>query len=136
MDAPSLSLSSCLSEIASEGIPWAGDPGADFNTGLYAVLDHADDNASAVMYYRPQSHQFLMYVYVPSHDENAAAHVADAVTRYLRRPSVLTGVERDDGMLPGEELHELDRVEARSRLASLRRVLEQPAEDEAAYRVY
>jgi hypothetical protein len=136
MDAPPLSLSSCLSEIVAEKIPWAGDPGADFNTGLYAVLDHAEDNASAVMYYRPQSHQFLMYVYVPSHDEHAAAHVADAVTRYLRRPSALYSLDREDGMLPGEELHELDRVEARRRLAALQRVLAQPAEDQAAYRVY
>ncbi len=136
MDAPTLSLSSCLSEIVSERIPWAGDPGADFNTGLYAVLDHADDHASAVMYYRPQSHQFLMYVYVPSHDEGTAAHVADAVTHYLRRPAALSGAEQGDGMLPGEQLHELDRAEAQIRLASLQRVLAQPAEDQAAYRVY
>ena len=136
MDASNLSLSSCLSEIVSEGIPWAGDPGADFNTGLYAVLDHADDDASAVMYYRPQSHQFLMYVYVPSHDEHAAAHVADAVTRYLQRPAALSGTDREINELPGAELHELDRIEARNRLTSLQRILAQPAEDESTYRVY
>lgn len=136
MDAPSLSLSSCLEEIVSERIPWAGDPGADFNTGLYAVLDHVEDNASAVMYYRPQSHQFLMYVYVPSHDEEAAAQVADAVTRYLRHPAALSPSDDDHGLLPGEELHELDRVEARRRLASLQRVLAVPAEDQSAFRVY
>jgi hypothetical protein len=136
MDASNLSLSSCLSEIVSGGIPWAGDPGADFNTGLYAVLDHADDDASAVMYYRPQSHQFLMYVYVPSHDERAAAHVADAVTRYLRRPAALSGAGCEVGEPAGAELHELDRIEARNRLTSLQRILAQPAEDQSTYRVY
>ena len=136
MNTPAPTLATCLAEITAQDIPWAGDPGADFNTGLYAVLDHANDHASAVMYYRPQSHEFLMYVYVPSHDESAAAEVADAVARYIRRPGALCGTRADAGTLPGAVLWELDKLEAARRLATLRATLSCPAEDLGAFRVY
>lgn len=137
MDAtPALPLSSCLAEISANRIPWAGDPGADFRTGLYAVLDHIDDNASALLYYRPQSQQFLLYVYVPSRDEMAVADVAEAVTRYLKHADALYGTPGRSESLPGAVLYELDRPEACRRIASLRRALSQPVQDVVPHRFH
>ncbi len=133
---PTLTLSSCLAEISAKGIPWAGDAGAGFDTGLYAVLDHIDDGASAVLYFRPQNQQFLLYVYVPSHDAQVAADVADSVTRYLRYTDTVYGSRGAGKALPGAVLYELDRPEARRRIAALRCALGEPAEDVPPYQFH
>jgi hypothetical protein len=130
MDAnASLPLSRCLSEIASRGVPWAGDPGANFDTGLFAVLDHVDDGALALLYFRPEDHEFLVYVYTATHDERVAHEVAEDVTRYLQSAETIFGTPRDGDASPGAVLWELDREEARRRIDQLRRVLARPGED-------
>lgn len=130
MDAnTNLPLSQCLSEIASLGVPWAGDPGASFDTGLYAVLDHVDDGALALLYFRPEDHEFLLYVYTATHDETIAHEVADDVTRYLQRADTVFGALVGGDASPGAMLWELDREEARRRIDQLRRVLARPGED-------
>jgi hypothetical protein len=125
----SLTLSGCLAEIATHGIPWAGDPGAGFDTGLYAVLDHAEARASAVLYYRPQDQQFLMYVYLPSGDEGAVTKVADAVVGYMKRGDVVHGRPVPARDLPGAVLCELDAIEAHKRLRTICEHLNPPIRD-------
>jgi len=119
-----LTLTDCLREIASRKIPWAGEPGAGFDTGLYAVLDHAYQHASAVLYYRPEEHEFLLYIYSASADGCEAAKVADAVTNYLKRAGVIEGAEIPGDVPAGALLHELDKTEAQQRLAAIKRALQ------------
>jgi hypothetical protein len=135
MDAAtaSLPLSRCLSEIAANEVPWAGDSNASFDTGSYAVLDHVDEGASALLYFRPADHQFLLYVYTPTHNDAMAADVADAVTRYLCRADAVYGHPLVKDSAPGEVLWELDRDEARRRLEQIRHVLARPNEDVRPY---
>ncbi|MCX7057340.1 MAG: hypothetical protein NTZ79_09130 [Proteobacteria bacterium] len=128
-DANSPTLSGCVEEIATRGIPWAGDPGADFDTGLYAVLDHVEAQASAVVYYRPEEHRFLMYVYVPSNDAEVVAEVTDAITSYMQQADVVNSSGLPANELPGAVLHELDATEAHKRLKTICEQTNSPADD-------
>jgi hypothetical protein len=127
----SLTLAGCLAQIAIHDILWADSPGAGFHTGLYAVPDHADPQASAMLYYPPQDQRFPLSIYAPSNDEGAIAEVAVAVAvaGCMMRSDLIQGRPVFSRELPGAVLHVLDATEAHKRLTTICRQLDPPTRD-------